>query len=52
MTIHPSVAFFSFDLVIKLDDSTVRLGKTSPAKFVCREEVWKRRLPLEAGQRD
>lgn len=29
MTIHPSVDFFSFDTVIKLDDGAARLGKTS-----------------------
>jgi len=52
VTIHPSAAFFSFDPVIKLDHGTARLRKTRPAKFVCREDVWKRRLPLEAGQTD
>lgn len=52
VTIHPSITFFSFDLAIRLDNDTVRLGKTSPPKFVFRENVWKKRLPLEAGQRD
>lgn len=51
MTIHPSIAFFSFDLVLRLE-ATVRLGKTSSPKFLFGENVWKKRLSLEAGQRD
>lgn len=51
MTIHPSIAFFSFDLVLRLE-ATMRLGKTSSPKFIFREDVWKKRLALEAGQRD
>lgn len=44
VSVHPSVAFFSFDQAIKMDDGRVRLGKTSSAKFVCRVDVWKKRL--------